>query len=80
MFIKRRLGLIAILLLFTFFITLSFANAALNDQVVIKMVTPFKPGHIIADASEAFKMLVQEETAGRITIQLNEGYGSEISC
>lgn len=72
---KLCMTVLVLLLLCTMF---SFGYA--KEKTVIRMVTPFKTGHIIADASEAFKMLVEEETDGQITVELKEGYGSEISC
>lgn len=48
-------------------------------KTVLTVATPFKPGHILADASEKFKVLVEEKSKGKIQVQLEEGIDSEES-
>ncbi len=77
---KRSVFVLSLLALFVLSSVVSFASGANSKPVTIKLVTPFKQGHIIADASEAFKILIEEKTNGRIKVDLYQGYGSEISC
>ncbi len=51
--------------------------AAAQDKTVIRVGSPFKPGHILVDAAEKFKALVTQETGGRIEVQIDAGTKSE---
>ncbi len=82
MFKMQRNVLVLSLAIVLLFSAVAFAGVAEDPRdkpVAIKMVTPFASGHIIADACDAFKSLVEEESGGRITVQISKGYGSEIS-
>ncbi len=46
-------------------------------RVVLRVASPFKPGHILVDAAEKFKSLIEEETKGKITVLLIAGSASE---
>lgn len=74
----RTILLLAFLVIFVFS---SFALAAGSDNhgktVVIRIATAFAPGHILADSCVAFKTLIEEESKGRITVQLELGKDTE---
>ena len=46
-------------------------------KTIIRLASPFKPGHILVQASEKFKELIEEQSKGTIEIQLNVGKESE---
>jgi TRAP-type C4-dicarboxylate transport system substrate-binding protein len=48
-----------------------------DQKTVIRMGVAFKPGHILVDAAEKFKALVETRSAGRITIAIDAGTKSE---
>jgi TRAP-type C4-dicarboxylate transport system substrate-binding protein len=50
---------------------------AAQDKVVIRVGTPFKPGHILVDAAEKFKELAARVSEGRIAVQIDAGTKSE---
>lgn len=54
-------------------LTLSFAYA----QTTIKAGTPFPKGHIITEAMENFKAIVEEQTKGKIKVELEIQKDSE---
>ncbi len=43
----------------------------------IRVASPFKTGHILCDASEIFKNIVEKESAGRLRVEVQHGAGSE---
>ncbi len=51
--------------------------AAAQDKTVIRVGSPFKPGHILVDAAEKFKALVTQGSGGRIEVQIDAGTKSE---
>jgi tripartite ATP-independent transporter DctP family solute receptor len=46
-------------------------------KIVIRLASPFKPGHILVQASEKFKELIETQSRGKIEVQLNVGKESE---
>jgi tripartite ATP-independent transporter DctP family solute receptor len=48
-----------------------------KERVVIRAASPFKPGHILVDAAEKFKSVIETQTDGRITVLLIAGAASE---
>jgi tripartite ATP-independent transporter DctP family solute receptor len=48
-----------------------------SDKLVIRVGSPFKPGHILVDAAEKFKELAQQRSGGRIEVQMDAGTKSE---
>ena len=46
-------------------------------KTVIRVASPFKTGHILVEAVEKFKDLVETESRGKIEVQLNVGKESE---
>jgi tripartite ATP-independent transporter DctP family solute receptor len=47
------------------------------ESVTIRVASPFKAGHILVDAADKFKQLIEGETNGRITVLLIAGAASE---
>jgi len=47
------------------------------DKTTIRFASPFKSGHILCDAGEKFKEILEKESAGRIDVQVQPGVGSE---
>lgn len=62
---KKYFSLVSFLLIL---VILSSIQAQSN--IVIKAATPFPKGHIITEAMENFKAIVEEKTAGRIKVEL----------
>lgn len=62
--------------LFLVFCTVCFAQDN-REQVVIRAASPFMEGHILVDAAQKFKSIVEAETGGRITVQVIAGEASE---
>jgi TRAP-type C4-dicarboxylate transport system substrate-binding protein len=53
------------------------APAAGGDKVTIRIGSPFKPGHILVDAADRFKALVEQRSGGRIAVAIDAGTKSE---
>jgi tripartite ATP-independent transporter DctP family solute receptor len=53
------------------------APAGAGDKVTIRIGSPFKPGHILVDAADKFKALVEERSDGRIAVAIDAGAKSE---
>jgi len=58
------------------FFVVALAGLA-EAKTVIRMASPFKPGHILVQASEKFKELIEKQSRGKIEVQLNVGKESE---
>ena len=52
--------------------------AAAQGPVTIRIGSPFKPGHVLVDAAERFKALVEERSSGRFTVAIDAGTKTEI--
>jgi tripartite ATP-independent transporter DctP family solute receptor len=48
-----------------------------NPKLVIRMATPFNPGHILADFAFKFEELVEQESRGTIDVRVAAGFASE---
>jgi tripartite ATP-independent transporter DctP family solute receptor len=48
-----------------------------QDKTVVRIGVAFKPGHILVDAAEKFKELVETRSAGRIAVTIDAGTKSE---
>ena len=48
-----------------------------GGKTVIRIGSPFKPGHILVDAAQKFKELVAQGSGGRIDVQIDAGTKSE---
>jgi TRAP-type C4-dicarboxylate transport system substrate-binding protein len=51
--------------------------AQAGKKTIIRIGSPFKPGHILVDAAEKFKELVETRSGGRIAVQFEIGTKSE---
>ncbi|HBH04218.1 MAG TPA: C4-dicarboxylate ABC transporter substrate-binding protein [Candidatus Rokubacteria bacterium] len=51
--------------------------AAPSDKTVIRIGSPFKPGHILVDAAQKFKELAESRSGGRLAVQIDAGTLSE---
>jgi len=56
----------------------SVGPAAGGDKVTIRIGSPFKPGHILVDAADKFKELVESRSGGRLAVQIDAGTKAEI--
>ena len=74
---KRKLSTALTLGLVVFF-GVSLVGLA-EAKTVIRAASPFKTGHILVEAVEKFKDLVETESKGNIEVQLNIGKESEES-
>jgi TRAP-type C4-dicarboxylate transport system substrate-binding protein len=52
--------------------------AAGADKTVIRIGSPFKSGHILVDAAEKFKEIVETRSSGRIAVTIDAGTKAEI--
>jgi TRAP-type C4-dicarboxylate transport system substrate-binding protein len=52
--------------------------AAAQEPVTIRIGSPFKSGHILVDAAERFKTLVEERSKGGIKVAIDAGTKTEI--
>ena len=53
------------------------AGKAISAEITIRLGSPFKTGHILVDAAEKFKELIEGGSGGRIGVQLQLGGKSE---
>jgi tripartite ATP-independent transporter DctP family solute receptor len=51
--------------------------AAPSAKTTIRIGSPFKPGHILVDAADKFKEIVETRSGGRIAVQIDAGTKSE---
>lgn len=56
----------------------SGAPAAGGDKITIRIGSPFKAGHILVDAADKFKELVESRSGGRFAVQIDAGTKAEI--
>jgi TRAP-type C4-dicarboxylate transport system substrate-binding protein len=52
--------------------------AAGAEKTVIRIGSPFKPGHILVDTAEKFKEIVETRSGGRIAVTIDAGTKAEI--
>jgi TRAP-type transport system periplasmic protein len=55
---------------------LGWGFAAAADKT-IRLASPFKSGHILVDAGEKFKEIIEKGSGGKIAVQVQAGAGSE---
>jgi tripartite ATP-independent transporter DctP family solute receptor len=48
-----------------------------KPKYVLKLATAFAPGHILVDASQRFKELIEADTKGKIQVQITASAGTE---
>lgn len=72
----QRMGLILSVMAFLCFFSID-AGKAISAEITIRIGSPFKPGHILVDAAEKFKELIEKGSGGRIAVELQVGAKSE---
>lgn len=65
------------LVLFILCLVFAMTTQAAQSKTTIRLASPFKTGHILVEASEKFKELVEEGSGGKIEVQVQPGVGSE---
>jgi tripartite ATP-independent transporter DctP family solute receptor len=76
---KKTTNLIFILIA-AFGFTLFFAAEGISadsDPLKIRVGSPFKSGHILVEAAERFKAIVEKESGGKIAVAVHAGVASE---
>jgi TRAP-type C4-dicarboxylate transport system substrate-binding protein len=48
-----------------------------GEKTVIRLASPFKPGHTLVDTGNAFKQILEKESGGRLAVEVQAGVGSE---
>jgi len=71
-----RIGIILSIVAILCFLFMS-TGKAVSAEKTIRLGSPFKTGHILVDAAEKFKELVEKGSGGRIAVQFDLGTKSE---
>jgi TRAP-type transport system periplasmic protein len=74
---RSRLGFVLSGIAFLCFLSVC-AGGAISAEKTIRIGSPFKSGHILVDAAEKFKELVEKGSGGRIEVQIDAGTKTEI--
>ena len=48
-----------------------------GEKTVIRLASPFKPGHTLVETGNTFKRIVEKESGGRLSVEVQAGVGSE---
>jgi TRAP-type C4-dicarboxylate transport system substrate-binding protein len=72
-----KLGFILSIIAFVGFLSVG-AGKAISAEKTIRVGSPFKAGHILVEAAEKFKELVEKESGGRIAVTIDAGTKAEI--
>jgi tripartite ATP-independent transporter DctP family solute receptor len=67
----------AVLIMMSFMCFFIDYGVSAQEKKVIRIGSPFKTGHILVDAAEKFKELVEKESKNRITVEVQAGVKSE---
>jgi len=59
------------------FLFLGVCSAFSAEKITIRVGSPFKAGHILVDAGEKFKELIEKDSGGRIAVEIQAGVNSE---
>jgi len=70
-------GIILAIIAFLCFLLMG-AGKAISAEKTIRIGSPFKAGHILVDAAEKFKELVEKGSGGRIAVTIDAGTKAEI--
>ncbi len=70
---KLRVVIPAVIFMFLFTAYSAFGQ----EKKVIRVGSPFKAGHILVDAGEKFKELMEKESGGRFQVEIQAGVASE---
>jgi len=73
---QYKLGLILSIIAILCFIFMGVGKA-ISAEITIRIGSPFKSGHILIDAAEKFKELIEGASAGRIAVNFEIGTKSE---
>ncbi len=65
------------LMVFMCILLMRMGEAVAAEKTTIRLASPFKTGHILCDAGEKFKAIVEKESSGSIEVQVQPGVGSE---
>lgn len=65
------------LVFFILFLTLLIATHPSQGATTIRVGSPFVEGHILVEASQKFKEIIEKESAGGISVEVQPGVGSE---
>lgn len=71
-----KLGLIFSIVAMLGFLSMGVSKA-LSAEKTIRIGSPFKPGHILVEAAERFKELLEKESGGRFAVEVQAGVKSE---
>ena len=63
--------------LFVLCLVVAVSTQAAQGKTTIRLASPFKAGHILVEAGEKFKELVEKGSSGGIEVQVQPGVGSE---
>jgi tripartite ATP-independent transporter DctP family solute receptor len=63
--------------IFIFCLVFAMTVQAAESKTTIRLASPFEVGHILVEASEKFKELVEKESGGEIEVQVQPALGSE---
>ena len=63
--------------LFVLCLVFAMTTQAAESKTIIRLASPFAVGHILVEASEKFKEIVEKETGGEIEVQVQPAVGSE---
>jgi TRAP-type C4-dicarboxylate transport system substrate-binding protein len=73
---SARIGIIFSIIAILCFLFMG-TGKAISAEKTIRFGSPFKPGHILVDAGEKFKELIEKESGGRIAVEMQIGVKSE---
>ena len=71
-----KLGLIFSIVAMLGFLSIG-ASKAVSAEKTIRIGSPFKIGHILVEAAEKFKELLEKESGGRFAVEVQAGVKSE---
>jgi len=63
--------------LFVLCLVVALTGPAALGKTTIRLASPFKPGHILVEASEKFKELAEKQSNGNLEVLIQAGQGSE---
>jgi tripartite ATP-independent transporter DctP family solute receptor len=73
---NSKLGFILSIIAILCFLSVG-TGKAISAEKTIRVGSPFKAGHILVEAAEKFKELIEKESGGRIAVEVQAGVASE---